>query len=105
MPVNPTLTPFDAESVAATPSTPDPPKVENTAYSAFVRRILRAHARRVADGDVEGLAEMVALRDELDRGIAEAVTGLRSDPWNYSWAEVARPLGTTRQAAQQRYGR
>ena len=78
--------------------------VENPEFTAFAARILRAAARRVADGDVEGLAGLVALRSELDTGINEAVQGLRSPQWSYSWADIARVLGTTRQAAQQRYG-
>jgi hypothetical protein len=78
--------------------------VENPEYAAFAARILRAAARRVADGDVEGLAGLVALRCELDAAISEAVQGLRSPKWSYSWADIARVLGTTRQAAQQRYG-
>jgi hypothetical protein len=78
--------------------------VENPEFAAFAGRILRAAARRVGDGDVEGLACMVALRSELDGAIRQAVTGLRSPQWSYSWADIARVLGTTRQAAQQRYG-
>jgi hypothetical protein len=78
--------------------------VENPEFAAFAARILRAAARRVADGDVEGLAALVALRSELDTAIADAVAGLRQPHWSYSWAEIARVLGTTRQAAQQRYG-
>jgi hypothetical protein len=78
--------------------------VENPEFAAFARRILRAAARRVANGDVEGLAGLVALRSEVDAAIAEAIGGLRSPQWSYSWADIARVLGTTRQAAQQRYG-
>ena len=78
--------------------------VENPEFAAFVARILRATARRVADGDVEGLAALVALRSELDAAISSAVAGLRQPQWSYSWSEIARVLGTTRQAAQQRYG-
>jgi hypothetical protein len=78
--------------------------VETPEFAAFARRILRACARRVAEGDVEGLAALVALRSELDGAIASAVRGLRGERWGYSWADVARVLGTTRQAAQQRYG-
>ena len=76
--------------------------MENDEYSAFVRRVLRAYARRVGDGDVEALALMVGLADELDTAIAEAVTGLRDR--GYSWAEIGSRLGITRQAAQQRWG-
>ena len=77
-------------------------QVENDEYSAFVRRILRAYARRVGEGDVEALALMLGLADELDTAIAEAVKGLRG--CGYSWAEIGVRLGITRQAAQQRWG-
>ena len=76
--------------------------VENDDYAAFARRILRAYARRVADGDVEALALMLGLSAEIDTAIGQAVTGLRS--FGYSWAEIGSRLGITRQAAQQRWG-
>jgi hypothetical protein len=77
--------------------------VENPDYAAFARRVIRAHGRRVAGGDVEGLAELLALRDEIDAATQTAVDGLRE--FGYSWGEIAVRLGTTRQAAQQRWGR
>ncbi len=100
-------------SPAATPPRPDTVKarltskrarrqVENDEYSTFVRRILRAYARRVGDGDVEALALMLGLADEIDAAMAEAVKGLRA--YGYSWAEIGSRLGITRQAAQQRWG-
>ena len=84
--------------------TPKRPRrqVENADYAAFVRRILRAYSRRVGDGDVEALALMLGLAEEIDAAIAEAVTGLRG--CGYSWAEIGSRLGITRQAAQQRWG-
>ena len=77
-------------------------QVENDEYGAFVRRVLRAYARRVGDGDVEALVLMANLADEIDTAIAEAVKGLRG--CGYSWAEIGARLGITRQAAQQRWG-
>ena len=78
--------------------------VENPAFHGMVRRMLRAMGRRVAtDGDIEGLADMVKMRDELDGLIAETVASLRED-YGYSWAEVGKHTGMTRQAAQQRWG-
>ena len=77
--------------------------VENDEYAAFARRILRAYARRIADGDVEALTLMLGLADEIDAAIGQAVTGLRG--FGYSWAEIGARLGVTRQAAQQRWGR
>jgi len=76
--------------------------VENDEYAAFARRVLRAYARRVADGDVEALTLMLGLSAEIDTAIAQAVTGLRGS--GYSWAEIGSRLGITRQAAWQRWG-
>lgn len=73
-------------------------------YTAFVGRILRATERRVSNGDIEGLRALAGLRSELDRAIQEAVTRLRGEPWNYSWADVGRALGIRRQSAQERFG-
>ena len=70
---------------------------DHTEYLAFLRRILRAASRRIGDADPEDLAEMLALRDDLDASILEAVKGLRRT--GYSWAEIARATGTSRQAA------
>ena len=75
---------------------------ENDDYAAFTRRILRAYARRVADGDIEALTLMLGLSAEIDTAIGQAVTGLRA--YGYSWADIGSRLGITRQAAQQRWG-
>lgn len=75
--------------------------VENPEYAAFIRRTLGAYARRVAAGDVEALPELVGLADCLEDTIRIAVNGLRVS--GYSWTEIADRLGTTRQAAHQRW--
>ncbi|MEU4714086.1 hypothetical protein AB0F73_10620 [Micromonospora purpureochromogenes] len=76
--------------------------VENDEFAAFARRIIRAHGRRVATGDVEALRDLTALSSVIDQAITEAVIGLRA--FGYSWAEIGSRLGITRQAAQQRWG-
>jgi hypothetical protein len=76
--------------------------VENDDYAAFAHRILRAYARRIADGDVEALTLMLGLSAEIDTAIGQAVQGLRG--CGYSWAEIGSRLGVTRQAAQKRWG-
>ena len=78
------------------------PRVENDDYAAFARRIVAAHGRRIAAGDVERLRDLVTLADEVDQATATAVAGLRRV--GYSWTEIATRLGITRQAAQQRWG-
>ena len=108
--------PLNGHATAPHPAGPDSPDtvkatltpdraarvVENDEYAAFARRVLRAYARRVADGDVEALTLMLGLSAEIDTAIAQAVTGLRGS--GYSWAEIGSRLGITRQAAQQRWG-
>ncbi|GHJ10606.1 hypothetical protein TPA0907_49730 [Micromonospora humidisoli] len=87
-----------------TPSVPAQKRrevVENDQFAAFTRRIIRAHGRRVATGDVEALRDLVALSADLDRAIGDAVIGLRA--FGYSWAEIGSRLGISRQAAQQRW--
>jgi hypothetical protein len=75
--------------------------VENDDYAAFVRRAVAAHGRRIASGDVEGLADMIALVDQLGEAIQEGVTGLRGH--GYSWTEIGRVAGITKQSAHQRW--
>ncbi|MEV7232298.1 hypothetical protein AB0M79_35655 [Polymorphospora sp. NPDC051019] len=88
-----------------TPLRPAPRRrtvVENDEFAAFTRRIIAAHGRRVATGDVEALRDLVALSETLDNAIGQAVIGLRA--FGYSWAEIGTRLGISRQAAQQRWG-
>jgi hypothetical protein len=76
--------------------------VENDEYAAFLRRVIRAYSRRVAAGDIEAVADMTALADEISTAIHDAITDLRGH--GYSWADIACRLNITRQAAQQRWG-
>jgi hypothetical protein len=79
------------------------PVVETSSYLGFVRRVIVGAGRRVGRGDIEALTELVAVRDNLEEAIAVAVQGLRT--FGYSWADIGRVVGTTKQAAQQRYGK
>ena len=72
---------------------------------AGIRRQVRSLSRRVGESDGVALATLVELRDEVEQGITDAIAGLRHDPAApASWTEIGDALGTTRQAAQQRYG-
>jgi hypothetical protein len=79
-----------------------PRVVENDEYATFLRRVIRAYSRRVAGGDIEAVADMTAIADEIGTAIQDAITGLRRN--GYSWADIALRLNITRQAAQQRWG-
>jgi hypothetical protein len=78
--------------------------VETKEFGAMVTRMIRAYGRRVANADMEDLTDMVAMRALLDEAITTAVSHLR-DHHEFSWAAIGDAVGTTRQAAQQRYGR
>lgn len=74
-------------------------------YFVFVRRVLHNLGERVGSTDIEALRNMVALRDDLDRAIEQAIRGLRHDAeMPASWADIGKALGTHRANAQKRYG-
>lgn len=75
---------------------------ETPEFAGAVRRMIRSHGRRVANADVEDLAELVRMVDDLDAAVQSAVDGLRE---RHSWAEIGRALGVSKQAAYARYGR
>ena len=76
--------------------------VENPEYASFARRVLKAYARRVADGDIDALRELVVFVTDVDDATRVAVAGLRR--WGYSWFDIATQVGMSKQAAQQRWG-
>lgn len=77
-------------------------EVDIARYAKFPRRIIRALGGHCANADPWQLEHLLALRDELDQAIEVAVAGLRDA--GFSWTEIARPLGITRQGARQVYG-
>lgn len=80
-------------------------EVETRDYiDGFLRRAIAGAGRRLVDADPEDLAALVAARDELNQVIAAAVPAMR-DRYGWSWSEIGRALGVSRQAAQQAYGR
>jgi hypothetical protein len=89
-------------TTTAPTATPDRRVVENAEYTGMMRRMIRAHGRRVGAGDVAGLGDLLVLQDELEKATQTAVDGLRSN--GYSWADIGRELKVSRQAAQQRWG-
>ena len=96
--------PAACASCVKKPLTPKRPYrvVENDEYAAFLRRAIRAYARRIAAGDIDALGDAAFLSAQLDTAIKTAISGLRQR--GYSWADIGRQLGVTRQAAQQRWG-
>jgi hypothetical protein len=69
---------------------------------ATSRRFARALAARAAEGDTEGLEQLVEVRAAVDDAIASAARSLHG--FGYSWTDLGVVLGVTRQAARQRFG-
>ena len=76
-------------------------QVENDEYAAFARRVLRAYARRIAKGDIDAIADLNVLFEDIETALGKAVIGLHL--LGYSWADIGKRLGVTRQAAHQRW--
>jgi hypothetical protein len=91
----------DSVKARLTPKRPRRP-VENDEYAAFARCVLRAYSRRIAQGDIDAVADLADLAAEIDTVTGQAVKGLRQR--GYSWADIGLRLSITRQAAQQRWG-
>ena len=64
------------------------------------RRMIRALGRRVGREDSVDLALIVALRDEVEAALDDAMRGQRA--MGFSYAEIAAGLGVSKQAIAQR---
>lgn len=80
-------------------------RVETADFDAFVRRVLKAYGRRIGEsGDIDALVAIQRLRVEAREATYRAVHSLREN-YGYSWTDIGRELGISRQAAQQRFSR
>ena len=70
----------------------------------MVLRVVRSLVRRAQAGDINALEELVRIQAAVGQAIPDAARGLHAEPGLYSWGEIGRWLGMTRQAAQQRFG-
>jgi hypothetical protein len=81
------------------------PPVENDVFAARIGQLLAALGKRGrADGDVAVVGYLQALIEQAVTIQAGLVEDLRSGEVPASWAQIGDKLGTTRQAAQQRFG-
>jgi len=72
--------------------------------SRAVKRVIRTEGRRVARVGTEvDLADLAALRAELEAAITDAVVGLRQR--EATWTALGEAFGVSRSAVVQRYGK
>jgi hypothetical protein len=73
-----------------------------TAEVERLRRHLRAFSGKV--DDPESFATLVGLAEEFDALLAERARDMATaGPRPYTWQEIARPLGISKQAAWRKY--
>jgi hypothetical protein len=78
--------------------------VETADFAEMMKRMVQAHAKRVAEGDLADLADFLDIAALLDAELAHAVREMRVR-LGWSWADIGTAAGITRQAAQQRWGK
>jgi hypothetical protein len=71
---------------------------------AMLNRVAKALVRRAAEGDLEAVSALRQAERTMGSALIEAAQAAHSEPNAYSWTEIGRELGMTRQAAQQRFG-
>lgn len=76
---------------------------DNDDIAQMIGRMIRSYGRRVSMADVEDLRSLLELSNVLDEVIVDTVASLRTNE-GFSWRWIAEATGTSRQAAQQRFG-
>lgn len=76
-------------------------KHEAPEIGAMTNRMMRALARRAAEGDLEAVEQLAELQTKLTEHLRAAAQGAHA--FGYSWTEIADATGTSRQAARQRF--
>lgn len=71
--------------------------------AAMMCRVARGLVRRANEGDLEALSALADVDAAVGEAIVAAARALHYGPKAYSWMEVGRELGVTRQAAQKRF--
>jgi hypothetical protein len=72
-------------------------------FLKMMRRMIRAAGKRIELEDPTELAMLIEMHAELDEVIARTARALHDS--DFSWGEIGRQLGMSRQAAQQRWGK
>ena len=78
-------------------------ETETANHCQMLRRMIQSLIPRIAEGDTITLATANDLATDLNHAIAEGARQLNAE--GYSWADIGHAVGTTRQAAYQRWGR
>jgi hypothetical protein len=75
---------------------------ENGDYAGFLLRVIRSYGRRVAAGGLEDLTVMLSCHKAMGSAVCDAIRTAR-DEQGWTWADVGRAAGVTRQSAHERW--
>jgi hypothetical protein len=78
-------------------------QIETDEYATSVERQILRWADRIATGEIDELGRLVDLDHLVEEARQRAVDGLRE--FGYSWAEIGRRAGMTKQSAHERWGK
>lgn len=76
----------------------------NEKYASFAYRILKGYGARVKDGDIMDLADLLEFQEAVDEVVRDSVKGIMENG-SYSWGEIGKLRGMSRQGARQKWGR
>jgi DNA-directed RNA polymerase sigma subunit (sigma70/sigma32) len=77
------------------------PEYEAPELGAMLTRMLAALVRRATAGELDALTELRLLNERSRDALVLAARGAHDGPGYYSWTEIGRELGMSRQAARQ----
>ncbi len=82
------------------------PKVfrESPDMSGMVGRVAKGMVVRAKDGDLEALTALRDMEAAIHEAYIAAGAALHAEPFAYSFTEIGREVGISRQAAQQMFG-
>lgn len=83
-------------------SKPATEATDTTPYFRMLGRMLAAAGRKVGRTDPADLAQLAALRDDLEAAMVTAIAGQRAD--GITWASIGEAMGVTGSAIIIRYG-
>lgn len=75
---------------------------ESPDIAAMMKRMARAMVKRAQEGDLEAVKCVAEVERAVRDAVVDAARAAHYGPFAYSWGEIARDLGVTRQAVQKR---
>ena len=73
-------------------------------FGNMVVRMIRAYGKRCESADMDDLRRLIQMQDDVADTIRTTIAHLKTEQ-EFSWSAIAEATGTTRQGAQQRWGR